>query len=528
VAGGIAAYFNKPASLVRLVFAAPILLNIIFGMLGGIFFAYHRDVFPNLFIGSFTGTFILTYIILWMVLPEASSTFEKMEMRGEKVDVNRIRQNVKDEMENIKTHAQAWGEEVKATSQQWGEKAREFASTRGKTFAGEVSATARPVARGIGHIIGVLFKAFFIFIAACIALSLFAALMVVIFGGVAWWPINNFLWTSSFQKAMAWGTVLLFITVPLIGFMVWLVRRIIRVRSKNNYLGWTFGGLWLIGLFCAIAFGISLGKDLRAYERTSTDVPITQPATGKLVVKVNEPEIHSTENIWWLHTGGNGLNITEDTMRYNNVKVRVGKSEDSFYHVRIYKYSAGRSIADAQARAQNIHFTTLYQDSILNLGSGLAIDRDSKFRGQGVITEIQVPVGKRIRFDESVTDAFDPWVIRRYDREWMRNWRRYNHYTTDWDYDEGFDWNANEDYVMKENGDLVSAKKVTIVVDNATMDKDSLQSIRTEQKRVRDSIDNELKKTDQQLRQGKKRKPAVTTDETTTQIQIPNYSLLIM
>src|SRR5206468_619421 len=150
VAGGLAAYFNKSSSLIRLIFAAPLLLNIIFGIFNGIFFAFHRDVFPNLFIGSFSGTFVLTYIILWIVLPEARSPFEKMEMRGEKVDVNRIRQNVKDEMENmkrnvrdeiqgLKSNAQAFGEEVKETAQQFGARAKEFANTRGRSFAQEVS-----------------------------------------------------------------------------------------------------------------------------------------------------------------------------------------------------------------------------------------------------------------------------------------------------------------------------------------------------------------------------------------------------
>ncbi|HWJ28870.1 MAG TPA: PspC domain-containing protein, partial [Flavisolibacter sp.] len=102
VAGGLAAYFDKPAWLIRVIFAAPLLLNIVFGTINRMSF-YDHDIFPNIFIGSFTGTFVLAYIILWIVLPEAKSPFEKMEMRGEKVDVNRIRQNVKDEMENFKT-----------------------------------------------------------------------------------------------------------------------------------------------------------------------------------------------------------------------------------------------------------------------------------------------------------------------------------------------------------------------------------------------------------------------------------------
>jgi phage shock protein PspC (stress-responsive transcriptional regulator) len=532
VAGGLGAYFNQPTWIVRLVFAAPLILNIVFGVFNRIFFAFDRDIFPNLFIGSFTGTFILAYIILWIVLPEAKSSFEKMEMRGERVDVNSIRQNVKDEMENLRGRAQAWGEEVRESAEQLGQRAREFANTRGRAFAGEMAEATRPVARGLGHVIGVLFKAFFVFVAGTIALSLFAMLMVIIFGGVAWSPINNFLWSSPFQKMLAWGTILFFITLPVIAFMTWLIRRLIRVRTKNHYLSWTFGGLWVIGLVCAIMLGASIAKDLRVYERISSDVQVTQPVNGNLIVRVPEPEIRYTgEGAWWFHNDGSGWDLTEDTMRYNNVKLRVVKSDDSAYHVVVNKYSAGKSIPDARTRAANTQFNIYSQDSILNLGNGVAIGRGSKFRGQGVIVEVHVPVGKKIRFDESLMQAYSPGVVRRFDRtEYNRYWRY--RYKMDWDMDEYFNWETNVDYIMTENG-LVSTMQKKENTENSQNlnNKDSLRQIREEQKRVRDSIDKELKKTERELRQRPNRKTTSSDSagEVTTQVdlQFPYFSVLI-
>ncbi|MFL5741658.1 MAG: PspC domain-containing protein [Flavisolibacter sp.] len=459
VAGGLAAYFDKPSWVIRLIFVTPLALNILFGTLNGIFFAFHRDIFPNLFIGSFTGTFTLAYIILWMVLPEARSSFEKMEMRGEKVDVNRIRQNVKDEMENLKTRAQSWGEEVKTSAQQFSEKAREFANTRGRAWAGEVAQTARPVASGIGHIIGVIFKAFFIFVAGCIALSLFAVLMVLIFGGVAWWPINNFLWTSPMQKFLAWGTLLFFLVVPVLGFMTWLVRRVVRARSRSRNLSWVFGGLWSIGWICAILFAISIAKDLRVHDHTeATEIPISQPAADKMIVRVNEPEIRYSGNMWWIHADNTGWDISEDVMKYNNVRIIIDKSDDSLYHLRETKYSLGQSLSDAQNRASKIGFNVSSQDSILNLGSGITIDKDSKFRGQALTLDLYVPVGKKIRFDESIIGAYNPWVIRR-NETGDRYWReRYSE--RDWDYGHYFNWESDVDYVMTSDGKLVNSEKV--------------------------------------------------------------------
>ncbi|HEV8285555.1 MAG TPA: PspC domain-containing protein [Chitinophagaceae bacterium] len=457
VAGGLGAYFKIQAWIIRLILLSPLLLNIIFGTFNGIFFAWHRDIFPNLFIAPFTGTFILAYIILWMVLPEARSPFEKMEMRGERVDVNTIRQNVQEGMSDVKTRMQNWGEEVKTSAQQIGDRAKEFANTRGKVWASEVADTTRPAVRGIAHIIGVLFKAFFIFIAGCIALFLFAALMILIFGGITSWPVNNFLWTSNLQKLSAWGTLLFFITIPVVAFMTWLIRRIVRVRSKSPHLGWIFGGLWLVGWICAITFAASIAKDLRVYDRTDAiEVPITQPAKGKMIVKVNEPEIRYNGTVWWIHDDNAGWDITDDSLKYNNVKIRYDKSDDTLYHVRMYKYSAGSNLTDVKNRASQTIFNLSSQDSILNMGSGLAIHKNSKFRGQGVIVEIEIPVGKKISFDESVLHAFNPWAVRRTWKErryWGRRWQ------SDWDYDDYSNLKPGIDYTMQSDGKLINPEE---------------------------------------------------------------------
>jgi phage shock protein PspC (stress-responsive transcriptional regulator) len=461
VAGGLAAYFDKPSWAFRLIFAAPLLLNILFGVLNGIFFMWERDIFPNFFIGSFSGTFVLAYIILWIVLPEANSPFEKMEMRGEKVDVNRIRQNVQEGMGDFNTRMKTWGSEVRESAERLGEKAKEFTNTRGKAFASELGDTTRPAANGCLHIIFILFKAFAIFVIGCVALSLFAALMAVLFGGIAWWPINNFLWTSSYQKFLAWGTLLFFFAVPVIGLMVWLVRRIARVRSRNRYLGWVFGGLWTFGWACAVLFAISVAKDVRSYERTETSIPIEQPSNNKLFVKVNEPQIRYSGGAWWIREENTGWDISEDSMKYTNVKLRVAKSEDSLYHVSIFKYSAGKNVNDAMKRAEQIVFRVSSQDSLLNIASGLGIHRSSKFRGQGVMLVISVPVGKQINFDESLRYAYNPWIVRKYSN-YGSDWDRRNRYEMDWNYDEHLEWKPGVDYIMTTKGDLLETAKTVI------------------------------------------------------------------
>ncbi|MEI9810365.1 MAG: PspC domain-containing protein [Bacteroidota bacterium] len=453
VAGGLAAYFNSRTSTVRLIFAAPIILSILINVLDGFRWGSGGiagfDFFPNIVFGSLSGTFILAYIVLWIVLPEARSSYEKMEMRGEKVDVNSIRQNVKDGMDNVKDRMKGWSEEVKDTAHNLGNKAKEFSTTRGKAFAAEVRETARSGGRGIGHAIGVLFKVFFLFIAGTIAFALFVALIALLFGGVAWWPVNNFLWTSKGQQIYAWGTLIFFLVVPLIGFITWVIRRIMRVRSRHSYLGWTFGFLWTIGWVSAVLLASSLTKDFREYEHRDEPIAMTQPANGRLLVAVSQPELEYTGRFDWINDGGEGWDLSNDTIKLSTVKFNIKASPDSVYHVTLKRYSFGSSEEEALNRADKIQYAIYSKDSVLDLASGYAIDKGSKFRGQQVEIEILVPVGKKIRFDESVTDKLNPVQFKI-----KRTYRKRRVVNIDIDDRYSFRFRTGVDYMMDINGEL--------------------------------------------------------------------------
>ncbi len=450
VAGGLAAYFDKKTSNIRLIFAAPIILNVLIRILSGFSWNNDFDLAINLGFGSLTGTFILAYIILWIVLPEANSDYEKMEMRGEKVDVNRIRQNVKEGVDSMKERMKGWGEEVKDSAQNISNKAKQFADTRGRAFATDINESVRRRSGGLGHAIGVLFKVFFLFIAGSIAFALFIGLIALIFGGVAWWPINNFLWTSNSQKLYAWGTLIFFLAVPLIGFITWIVRRVIRARSKNNYLGWTFGGLWTIGWIVMILFVTSIAKDFREYEHVESPITISQPVNGKMIVAVSQPELEYTGSFGWMNDESDGWDLTSDSLKIAAVKFTIKASLDSQYHVNLKKHSFGRTNNDAIGRAEKIQYAVFSKDSVLDLASGYAIDKESKFRVQNVEIEILIPVGKKLRFDESVTRKLNSSHIK-VKRSNRRN--RINGIEINND-ESSFHYLTGVDYVMGIDGEL--------------------------------------------------------------------------
>jgi hypothetical protein len=372
-----------------------------------------------------------------------------MEMRGEKVDVNTIRQNVREGMGTMRDKMKGWTGEVKESAQQFGDRAKEFASTRGRTFAAETSQAAQRAGRGIGHAIAVLFKVFFLFIAGSIAFALFVVIIGLIFGGVGFWPFTTYLFDGFWQKTYAWGTLIFFLGIPVIAFIVWLLRRLMKVKSQNNYLGWTFGGLWALGWVSVTLFAMSMVRDFRMsnYRRPAEELTVNNPVNNRMYVKVSEPEVEYSGSMPWFDIDGRGFDLTHDTLRIANIRIEeVELSPDSNYHVYIKRYSRGSTVSDAEARAQRMVYHASYRDSVLDLGSGLSIDSESKFRGQQVLVTISIPVGGRIQFDETVHKLrhdFDVHVDS--DEE-----RRRGRVEINWD----FDYRTGVDYTMGADGRL--------------------------------------------------------------------------
>jgi phage shock protein PspC (stress-responsive transcriptional regulator) len=451
VAAGLAAYFNVEVWIPRLVFALPLVLGIISGTFNALWWDWDFGFVPRIITGSLGSTLFVTYIILWIAVPVATTAAEKLQMRGERVDLNSIRDTVKNDMGSFKQRAEKWGEEVKQTAAQMGERARKFGEESG-TYAKRFSSEAAPVARrassGIGHIIGVLFKAFFLFIAAMIALSLFAVLVGFLFGGFTMFPLKNFVLDGTWQNLLAWSTLIFFLGVPVLSLITWLIRRIIGARSKNHYLGYVFGSLWFIGLASAITLSGLFARNFKTKSGVEDAMTITQPTTGKLTVNVARNNVRYYNDDWFGIEWDDDMpfyGTNADTLMMNTIRVNVVKSKDSLYHIYRVRFSRGNTPELAKNLAERIHFEVAQQDSVLTLPKGFAVSKNEKFRNQQVLVVVEVPVGKRIELDHSVNDY--NWFSVNFNRR-----RGFNIEGDDETWDYTYSWSTNTEYVMTPEG----------------------------------------------------------------------------
>jgi hypothetical protein len=133
-----------------------------------------------------------------------------------------------------------------------------------------------------------------------------------------------------------------------------------------------------------------------------------------------------------------------DTLMMNTIRLNVVKSKDSSYHVYRVRFSRGNNPDIAKTLASKIEFNVTQRDSLLILPKGFAVSKNEKFRNQQVLVVIEVPVGKRIELDHSVTDY-----------NWFSvNFNRRRGFNIDWDdsWDYTYDWTTNTEYVMTPEG----------------------------------------------------------------------------
>ncbi|MBN8790338.1 MAG: PspC domain-containing protein [Terrimonas sp.] len=440
VAGGLSAYFNIDTWIPRLIFLLPFL----FGMLPNLFsgFWWHWRG-PWVAFSGLGGTFFVTYIILWIVLPKAVTASEKLEMRGEKIDLESIKNTVQEELQSVKSRGEKLGTEFKEKAKVVGEEMKDTLKQRTQSFASEVGPAARKTGTGIGNAIGILFKAFFLCIAGIIAFSLLIALMAILYSGVAVFPLKNFLLEGFWQNFFAWSVITLFIGVPIIALVVWIVRRIMRVRSKNPYLGYTFGSLWILGLISLFVLIGMVGRNFRIKTSVNEDVTITQPANGNMFIKVMDGKVRYYSSDWF---DGDFpfLSLNEDSMLLNTVRLKIVKSEDSIYHIKLVKLSLGNTPASAENNASSISFPITQQDSVFYFPKGFPVSSTNKFRNQQVMEIVEVPVGKKIMVDGSI-DRYDWFDI---------NFNRRRGWNIDWKdrWDNSYSWEDNVQYTMTDNG----------------------------------------------------------------------------
>ena len=441
VCSGIGNYFGINAWIPRVLFLLPFLSFI--SRWGHWGFGDFGDIVRF----TFSPTSLIVYIILWIVIPEASTTSEKLEMKGEKVDMNSIKASVMEEMKGVGKKAEKFGKDASSV-----------VSEKANVVAGDVKNFAKRNRGGLGNVIALIVKIFAYFIIGCVGFVLVIALFGLAIASIGLFPLKDFLIGGDYQNLFAWGTLIFFIAVPIIGIITWIIRKIARSKSNSNILGWSFGALWVIGWVCITLLGASISRDFNYNSKnlTEQEIALANPSIDKLEITAKSPLYKYNRSRFLRFEPFQG--IQEDTAYVNNVDVRIVKATNDSFRVTVIKTATGRSRNIAEENAARIQYTGAQKDSVLLMDKGIAINKTDKFRNQRVVLTIYVPVGKRIKIDKSISWFNDVhFGSNRDNNDW--------YYESD---NDAQDWKTGVEYKMGADGQLYNLKGVPAGKDGRT------------------------------------------------------------
>ncbi len=493
VCAGMSKYFGVKVSIVRALFLLPTILLITNWNHFHLFQFWEFDDFNNFFDVTFMPGAIFVYIVLWLVLPEARTSADKLEMMGEKVDINSIKNAIQTDLEGFGKRAKTWGTSFEK---------KQGSSAENSSTKNDASSLDQR--KGcfyyFGRTITILMKAFVYFILGIITISVLAALFGVGVATTGLLPLKKFILEDGLQSWAFIGTILFFIWVPVIGIVTAIIRKIAGFKNSNIWVRSSFIALWVLGWVCLFYFFSSLGNSFSKHNQPiEKSIALVNPAVDYLEVTAS-PKMKYYEQRWFNIEPFQFLN--DDTVRVRNLKIRIVQSKTDSFEIKYVTMSNGKSISEANLLAEKINFSVLQQDSTLFLDRGIAITDKDKFRNQHVIMTIAVPVGKRFKITnkgwsqttinmnhrgirtETINDfGDDTWVD-----EWNENWD-----SESFSYDRGVEYKMTVDGLEKIKSDFDNSDNSDDNNDNESIDEmeEQLQKL----KKDREDLEQNLEKT---------------------------------
>jgi phage shock protein PspC (stress-responsive transcriptional regulator) len=250
VCSGLGAYFNLDPVMVRIIFILLVILG--------------------------AGSFLLVYIILWIVVPKARNTAERLEMKGEEVNITNISKSIKEEFQDVKQNYHS------------------FRQSRGREGISEVGNDLVSLLKAILKVAVILIGAFFVIISIIVLVSLILSFFVTgaVVGFLPWsGAFPNYISMFMNGEILSWFSigVILVLGIPLIMLAYLGLKIIFKFKSPNGAVGLTLLVLWIVGLIVMITSAVSGFSGFKDVS-TNTRQEIIATPSDTLYLKLGKDE----------------------------------------------------------------------------------------------------------------------------------------------------------------------------------------------------------------------------------------------
>lgn len=404
VCGGIAAFFKIDSWIPRLLFLLPLFVNV-FGMIS--FFPLSHLFRGVDFNWNINGSVVLLYLVLWVIVPEAKTVKQKLEMMGEDEYIKTIRDKVSDNVASSKTRAEA----ENASSEHSGSKT--FAQMPPESPRSDMrfSETAKSERSGCVNALLVLLKIIFFTFAGIFALALLALFAGLFFAGTQLIPLKSLFIDPGYESNLMIASLVALTVVPVIAIIIWIIRRVMKAKSRP-VIGIIASILWFSGVVMTGILASEVADKFRAEASYEESMVIDQSTSGKLYI-----EMEPYRNDYAEFKFGFGYNpeieefpytnINEDSLLFNSINLQIRQSSDSLFHIRTIAATNGRDLREAKKDAEQFSYNIVQKDSVILLPEFFTVSVGQGFRNQSVTVEVSVPAGKSVEVSDVLEDYRD-------------------------------------------------------------------------------------------------------------------------
>jgi phage shock protein PspC (stress-responsive transcriptional regulator) len=348
---------------------------------------------------------LLLYLILWIAVPRALTPRQKLEMRGEPINLSNLRKTVKDEYRQVNENLNKSG--------------LANALERVVNFIGRV-------AYWLVQVLLVFVKAIAIVIGVAIILTMLVAFLAIInaifFGGVilhGYFPAVHGISLGELVSSMfefgssAWVTipVFLIIIIPILTLLYFGFRILFRFKARDGLIGLIAAVVWVFAVVTLSVMVFYQAKSFSIREKVTDTITLNSKVKPGATLYIEAGE--RPDSLYFLPSNlleidDYSLTIVDGkTLIQGRPKLTIERGRGEYPELTIVKKARGGSLRSAREKAASIVYNYMLKDSLLRFDPYFSLPLGEKWKIQEVNLTLRVPQNYYIYLDRNMEELLD-------------------------------------------------------------------------------------------------------------------------
>ncbi|MCO5234236.1 MAG: DUF2807 domain-containing protein [Chitinophagales bacterium] len=341
-----------------------------------------RLIFLIFFFGGI-GSSLMIYIVLWILLPKATTASEKLQMKGQPINVGNIEKTVRDGIQNI------------------GDSFQNMSKKNSIQNAAKKSAS---IVQSILLFIFQITKAFLLFIFIIIfGILVFVSffLGIAIIAGTP--TLSNVIFENSVMAYITSIAAILLLVLTSLFFILFPIHLFSKDKKPlKNPVGISIAVIWAAAFIILLIGATDTVRHFSSKKSIQKEEVISHATLNDTIIISGRSNPNTAPELVNLNVLGGQFEIINGHINSNFVKLNLAQSPDQDIHIFEQLSARGNSSQTALNNVKNIDYQYRRSGDSLIFNDYVNLERkNSKYRKQEVEITLYIPEGKTIIFDNT-------------------------------------------------------------------------------------------------------------------------------